>query len=101
MARTLSHPDNTLMSRHDVNCIYLVLLGLLSSSKHILISTFCHTVDNVIESAHAPPSPLPPNNLDVAFMEDDSMRDLTSKRIMTNAEIEAELYASSDDSDSD
>lgn len=41
------------------------------------------------------------NNLDVAFMEDDSMRDLTSKRIMTNAEIEAELYASSDDSDSD
>ena len=35
------------------------------------------------------------NNLDVAFMEDDSMRDLT------NAEIEAELYASSDDSDSD
>ena len=41
------------------------------------------------------------NNLDVAFMEDDSMRDLTSKRIMTNAEIEAELDASSDDSDSD
>ena len=34
-------------------------------------------------------------------MEDDSMRDLTRKIIMKNAEIEAELDESSDDSDSD
>ena len=39
------------------------------------------------------------NNLDEAFMEDDSYRDTTRKRIMTNAEIAAELDASSDDSE--
>ena len=43
----------------------------------------------------------PNNNLDEAFMEDDNLRHLTRKRIITNAEIQAELDASSDDSDSD
>ena len=36
------------------------------------------------------------NNLDDAFIEDDSQRDVTSRRIMTNAEITAELDESSD-----
>ena len=39
------------------------------------------------------------NNLDDAFLEDDSQRDVTSRRIMTNAEIAAELEESSDNSD--
>ena len=36
------------------------------------------------------------NNLDDAFIEDDIQRDETSRRIMTNAEIAAELEESSD-----
>ena len=39
------------------------------------------------------------NNLDDAFLEEDSQRDVTSRRIMTNAEIAAELEESSDNSD--
>ena len=40
------------------------------------------------------------NNLDDAFIEDDSQRDVTSRRIMTNALcIAAELENSSDNSD--
>ena len=36
------------------------------------------------------------NNLDDAFIEDDRQIDVTSKMIMTNAEITAELEESSD-----
>ena len=37
------------------------------------------------------------NNLDEAFIEDDGMTETTRRRIMTNAEIAAELEDTSDD----